>query len=182
MSIEMIEEAPRPAAVTTILRTISAPAIGTHWVEQGGIYAGLVRGDNGADHHLIISTDPAGEIEGAAWGEYGQDVPGAASKSDGQANTRAMAEAGSQVAKDMLALRIDGHADWHIPSQADLHVAFANCAELFDKDDWYWTSTQRSRDSAFFQDFASGSSDWLYKDNDYRVRAVRTIQLQPFTP
>jgi hypothetical protein len=181
-SIEMIEDAPPAATITTILHTLSVPAIGTHWVEQGGVYAGLVRGDNGVDHHLIISTDPTGEIESAEWGKRGLDVPGAASKSDGPANTRALAEAGSQVAKDVLALSIADHADWHIGSQADMHVAFANCAELFDMDDWYWTSTQVVRGGAFVQNFAFGVSLWSGKGNDYRVRAVRTIQLQPFNP
>jgi hypothetical protein len=174
MPIEPIEQP------QVFVRTVEVPPLGSPWPEQGGIYAGLVRGDNGADHHLIICIDPAGEIEGAAWGEYGKDVPGAVSKSDGRANTRAMADAGTQVAKDVLALRIAGHADWHIPSQADMHVAFANCAELFAKDDWYWTSTQDDRHLAFVQGFAGGCSDWVSRDDECRVRAVRTIQLQPF--
>lgn len=177
MSIELIESAPEVAAQ---LRTIDIPALGAVWPGQGGVYAGLVRGDNGADHHLIISTDAAGSLEDREWGERGQDVPGATSKSDGLANTRAMAAAGSQVATDVLALTINGLTDWHIGSQADMHVAFANCAELFEEGDWYWTSTQLDRGFAFVQDFADGTSLWLSKDGEYRVRAVRTIQLQPF--
>jgi hypothetical protein len=61
-----------------------------------------------------------------------------------------------------------------------MHVAFANCAELFAKDDWYWTSTQDDRHLAFVQGFAGGCSDWVSRDDECRVRAVRTIQLQPF--
>lgn len=174
MSIELIETATTAAP----MRTIEIPALGAEWPGQGGIYAGLVRGADGADHHLIICTDAAGDMEDREWGEY-VDVAGATSKSDGLANTRAMAESGSQVAKDVLALSIAGHSDWHIGSQADMHVAFANCAELFEKDDWYWTSTQGGRNYAFVQGFAYGS-DWGGKGGEYRVRAVRTIQLQPF--
>lgn len=175
MSIELIESPP-----AVFLRTFEAPALGTHWPEQGGIYAGLVRGENGVDHHLVISIDPLGAFEDAVWGERGQDVAGATSKSDGLTNTRAMAAAGSEIAQKVLALRIGGHEDWHIPSQADAHVAFANCAELFEKRDWYWTSTQYSRSYAFVQAFELGSSHWNGKDFEFRVRAVRRIQLQPF--
>lgn len=178
MSIELIEDP--QTAPAAVLHTITIPAIGAPWPGQGGVYSGIVRNATGA-HHLIVSTDPAGALEDKTWGKYGQDVPGATSKSDGAANTRAMAEAGSETAKEVLALQIDGYADWFIPSQADMHVAFANCAELFEQADYYWTSTQVSRHSAFVQDFELGGSTWGGKDDELRVRAFRTIQLQPFT-
>lgn len=176
-SIELIEQ---PAALA--LRALQIPALGAPWPEQGGIYAGVVRGVDAAhDHHLIVCTDPAGAYKDVPWGEYGKDVAGASSKFDGAANTRAMAEAGSDIAKQVLALDLAGFTDWHIGSQADMHVAFANCAEAFDTDDWYWTSTQISRYGAFIQDFENGYSGWYGKGDDCRVRAVRTIQLQPLT-
>jgi hypothetical protein len=175
-SIELIEQP------TTALRSLQIPALGAIWPEQGGIYAGIVRGNGSTpDHHLIVCADPSGNLKDLPWGEYGKDVTGASSKSDGAANTRAMAEAGSEAAKAVRALDIAGFTDWHIGSQADMHIAFANCAEAFDKDDWYWTSTQLSRDLAFIQDFEHGYSYWNGKGSGYRVRAVRTIQLEPLT-
>ncbi|MFA9275053.1 MAG: hypothetical protein ACEQSE_09295 [Candidatus Aquirickettsiella gammari] len=59
------------AIIETILATIFAPRIGTLWVEHGGIYAGIVRGIDGAsDYHLILLTDTTDELhwDGAmAW-------------------------------------------------------------------------------------------------------------------
>jgi hypothetical protein len=176
MNVELIEPATYERAPCACAN--AAPAIGAVWPIQGGVYAGIVRGEAGQpDAHLIIATDPRAEFKDVQWGKYGQDVP-AAAKFDGLANTRAMAEAGSQIARDVLALDIDGHTDWHIGSQAQAHVAFANCADLFEKD-WYWTSTQDSRSNAFVQVCEDGDSYWSGKDGDCRVRAFRVIPLQP---
>ncbi|MCE1090299.1 hypothetical protein LU640_27145, partial [Pseudomonas monteilii] len=55
---------------------------------------------NGQERALVLMPD---EFEGA-WGEYGTKIEGAGSYSDGEANTRAMAEAGSQIAIKALEL------------------------------------------------------------------------------
>ncbi len=165
------------AAPTTTLRTLQLPAIGTHWPKQGGVFAGILRGAPGQpDAALIIPTGAQFELQGQ-WGEYGKDVPGATSRTDSAANTSAMAAAGSTIAQQVLALRDDaGRADYAIPSQAALQLAAANVPELFAQE-WYWSSTQDSRDDAFVQDFEHGLSNWVSKGISYRVRAVRTIHL-----
>jgi hypothetical protein len=161
MPIEMIEsEAVAPATVKTITHTLALPGIGTHWLEEGGIFAGILRGAYGQpDRALIVSPpDAGGEFDPAEWGEYGKDIEGAKSKTDGLANTRAMAGAGNETAAKVLALDIGGKADWYIGSQAEMHIAAANVPDLFDQSDFYWTSTQDSRYYAFVQDFEHGSS------------------------
>ena len=83
---------------TTTLRTTSAPAIGTYWPEQGGTYAGTIRGQNGQpDYHLIVASGQQENVEALAaldkpleFGGYGKDIAGARSFADGAANTRAM--------------------------------------------------------------------------------------------
>jgi hypothetical protein len=166
--------------VTTLLSTFTAPAIGTHWVEQGGIYAGLVRGEPGQpDQRLIVCAGDAFAITGE-WGEYNQDVTGARSRFDGAANTRAMADAGSKLAKAVLAMECAGHRDLFIPSQAQAQLAAANVHEHLGAG-WHWTSTQHSRSSAFVQGFEYGYSYWYDKDDEHRVRAFRAIPLQPLT-
>jgi hypothetical protein len=51
------------AIIETILTTIYAPRIGTLWVEHGGIYAGIVRGTDGAsDYHLILLPETTNEL------------------------------------------------------------------------------------------------------------------------
>ena len=55
---------------------------------------------NGQERALILLPD---EFFGE-WGEYGEEAAGTGSYSDGEANTRAMAEAGSEIAKKALEL------------------------------------------------------------------------------
>jgi hypothetical protein len=164
--------------ITTLLRSVGLPAIGTHWIEQGGIFAGIGRGQDGApDYALIIAADPRGRFEDREWGKYGQDVVSAGSLHAGPGNTKAMAEAGSALAKDILALDIGGHTDWYLPSQADMHLACANVRDQFEKGDWYWTSTQCSPYDAWVQDVEDGRSTIDLKDNEFRAVAVRRFVL-----
>ncbi|MFO0325594.1 MAG: hypothetical protein ACK50D_11420, partial [Burkholderiales bacterium] len=55
--------------------------------EQGGYYAGVVRGENGApDHHLFVAPEDASADE-VRWGKYGKSIEGARLVNDGAANT-----------------------------------------------------------------------------------------------
>ncbi len=165
---------PATAASTTTL-----PTIGTHLPAEGGTLAAILARADGRTYGLIVSH--AKHERTGAWGEYGQDVPGARGI-HGLASTNAMAEAGSNLASVVRAMVLDGHADWYIPSRMELLAAHEGAPELFDKDGWYWSSTQSSRSSAWCQDFEYGYSSANGKDNEFRARPVRSIQLQPFTP
>lgn len=88
------------------------PAVGTPMA--GGFFVGLLL-VNGT-RMAVIDAGKEGEMKGA-WGKRGAKIDGARSFSDGLANTDAMAEAGSQLAKDARALRIGGFDDWHIPAK-----------------------------------------------------------------
>lgn len=162
------------------LATAIAPRLGEFWEGQGGIFAGIVRGAAGwPDHYLIIPTHQAAEFHEVTLGTYDQDVTGATSKSNGMANTTALAEAGSELCKKILELEIEGHRDWYLMSANEAHIAAANVPELFEKEGWYWTSTQDGRSSAFVQDFEGGYHSYGSKDYERRARAVRRIQLNP---
>lgn len=87
----------------------------------GGIFVGLIQ-SNG-QIRAIIASDKRGRLRGQ-WGEYGQDIIGARSVNDGHANTLAMAEAGSAVAKQALALDIDGLTDWYLPSRDEYELVY----------------------------------------------------------
>ena len=114
------------------------------------------------------------------WGEYGKDLPGAKGTS-GAANTQAMLDARSPIAKAVRALTIDGHADWYIPSRLEMLALYEASPALFDKDSWYWSSSQYSRYDAWCQHFEYGHSGAGYEDDEFRARPVRSIQLQPFS-
>ncbi|MGR2662423.1 DUF1566 domain-containing protein [Chromobacterium haemolyticum] len=151
------------------------PIIGEVWPGQGGIYAGLMRAENGApDYHLIVPTDPAASVEEIAWGGYDHDEPDAKSDFDGLANTRALCESERDhpAAKWAAGLAIGGHADFYLPARRELALCWANVPELFEKN-WHWSSTQYSRDSAYVQDFLNGSQDDDGKSSRLRARAVR---------
>lgn len=178
MTTETIEA---PTAETTT----TPPAIGQYWPGQGGIYCGVLPaiGEQPAQH-LIVSQDEAATL---VWGEYGKTVEGASSRHNGRGNTLALQasiKAGHAypAAQWAAAYTADGHADFHLPSQAELFMASLHAPQVFDKDGWYWSSTQDSPGTAFAQDFEDGSSYWFTKGGKLRVRALRWIPLQTFNP
>jgi hypothetical protein len=128
---------------------VKPPPIGSPWPGQGGIYAGVARGEDGQpDHHLILATAvPDGDLN---WSD-------------------AMAWA--------KGLDVEGHKDFAAPTRSQSALLYANVRDLIPTSDWYWTSTQSSSGTAFYQDFHNGSQNFSSKSNEGRVRAVRTIQL-----
>jgi hypothetical protein len=158
--------------------TIPTPRIGQPWPDQGGIYAGIMAGRDGQpDYHLILAPAEAGSFKDVEWGPYGKSIDGAASYFDGVANTAAMAAGDIDLAKRIQALQIDGHADYHLPSQAEAHLLAANLKDQFEQDDWYWTSTRHSAGLAWFQTFGYGDQNIGTKDDTARARAVRRLIL-----
>lgn len=156
--------------------TSSTPPIGELWPGMGGYYVGILPaiGDRPAQH-MIASTQEAPALK---WGPY-IEVAGAASRHDGRANTTALMAAGG---KEFPAawwcddLQVGPLDDFHLPSQAELFLASLHAPQLFQKEGWYWSSTQSSRGLAFVQDFELGRSYWGDKGNEHRVRAFRWIQ------
>jgi hypothetical protein len=106
------------------MQTISKnelPALGT--AMGGGFYAGLIQ--SGAELYAIIRAPKAQGFHPAiAWGEYGTEIEGADSVSDGMANTQAMAAAGCAIAQWALNLNIDGLADWYIPARDEAEINY----------------------------------------------------------
>ena len=153
----------------------------------GGFYAGRFFIGNDT-YALIVAPKVLGETEKMPWNNSYDTVTGALSYADGLANTRAMAEAGSELAKKILDLRIGGFDDWHLPSHLQQLVSFYELQsaaafargglEAFERD-WYWSSTQHAThaDWAWMQFFGYGYQDNLRKGYDYRARAVRRIKI-----
>lgn len=153
------------------------PAIGEVWPSQGGIFVGMGRGRNGAkDHCLILPTDERAIFTERCLGTYGVDVNGASSYHDGMANTVALAESGSDLCKEILALDIDGHKDFYLMSQTEAQLCWANVPEQFKKE-WHLTSTQYSSDGAWGQSFGLGYTGYGTKDSTASARACRRLFL-----
>jgi hypothetical protein len=156
------------------------PRIGQPWPEQGGLYTGIMRGENGQpDYHLITPTAPEASIKNIIWAESYANQVGAQSHVDGLANTRFLcASAISHPAAQWTAgLIIDGHADFYLPARHEARLMYINLPDQFETDDWYWTSTQLAAvpDYAWVQSFFSGNQTNLLKSGEYRARAVRRI-------
>ena len=154
--------------LTPCVAKSNTPELGQIWERQGGIYAGIIRGDDGLSYHLIVSTQ---ELRGE-WGNYGKEIEGADSRNDGLPNTNAMATAGSQLAKDALAVSADDHTDFYLPAQCELNLCFANAREHFSKT-WHWSSTQFSSFYAWGQNFDDDGQNLGNKSSAQRARAVR---------
>ena len=126
----------------------------------------------GSEERALVLLD--NELIGA-WGKYGEDVVGAKSLSDGAANTRAMAEAGSDIAVKALEL------DAHIPSYLEGALLMAAKAEglvTLREDRWHWLSSQFSAFHAYGMDFGDGWLDSFGKLIERVARPVRSLPIQ----
>jgi len=161
-----------PAANTA--PAIGIPAIGKEWPDQGGIFAGIMRGENGnPDYYLIVATSPIAKTK-LSWGGYGEETANANYAFDGLANTKALADGKHPAADWAASLNINGINDYYLPARRELSLCYANVPELFEKE-WHWSSTQYSAGGAYVQGFIGGSQISYRKGGGYRVRAVRRL-------
>ncbi|MFY1052348.1 hypothetical protein ACOQNP_12100 [Ectopseudomonas khazarica] len=159
-----------PLFVAATLETISAE--GT--VEIGSRIDGhVVFARHWVDgvEYALIDLGKAAEIEGA-WGKREQEVD--TNHGDGLANTKAMAAAGSALAKQAI------EAGAYIPSAAECHLLmYAKQKGLVTdlrEDIRYWTSSQYSASGAYTLDFEDG---WQSRDDKNYERPVRLVRRIP---
>ena len=156
--------------------TLIPPAHGEYWPGQGGFFVCTLPALQYLPARHLVAA--AVEFEDIAFGPY-TEVPGASSRFDGAANTAALLAAGEAhpAAQKASQHAADGHADFFLPSQLDLFMASLYAPQIFQKEGWYWSSSQGSRFSASVQGFELGISYWGSKGYEFRVRAVRVIPL-----
>lgn len=147
------------------------PALGEYWPSQGGHNGGFVPARDGIPaHHLIIAAKDAGSHE---WGGRGKESC-ATSKWDGLNNTQILlSEGGHPAAQACAEYQADGCCDFYLPAAAELYQGWLNTPELFAKDCWYWSSSQRSALTAFTMHFAGSLQGYDAKNFEFRVRPVR---------
>lgn len=160
-------------AVEAVTSDQAFPAVGEYWPGQGGHNAGFVPARDGVPaHYLVIAAKDIGD---RTWGGRGNESK-ATSKVDGLANTQALlAEGGHPAATACTEHQADGHSDFYLPAAAELYQGWVNTPDLFAKDCYYWSSTQRSAILAFYVNFYGGYQDSLDKYYELRVRPVRRV-------
>ncbi|HRO60248.1 MAG TPA: DUF1566 domain-containing protein, partial [Burkholderiaceae bacterium] len=120
---------------STAPSNIILPAVGSPF--EGGFYAGQIL-IAGAPHALIVALKSGGgEFATIAWHNRSKAVQGALSFSDGLANTRAMAKAGSRLATQVVDLRIAGFDDWYLPARDELEILYRAFKPTADQN-WCW--------------------------------------------
>jgi hypothetical protein len=125
------------------------PPLGASWPEQGGIYAGLVRGIAGApNYHLIVAEAAAEDLSWKKACTWAAD------------------------------LKLHGFADYALPDRREQRILFLQVQELFEAD-WYWSGTQSAADAAYAwcQTFDTGTQDGTHEHHELRARAVRRLPI-----
>lgn len=132
------------------MRLAGTPRIGDAWFGEGGFYAGVIRGVDGPDRHVIVarsSVDP----DVMTW----------------------------EAAKAWAAgVRDDGLEDFRLPTRREQALLYANVPELFEKE-WYWSGEQRAEypEYAWLQTFDYGFQHYDLTGYEYRARAVRSFPI-----
>jgi hypothetical protein len=98
----------------------------------GGFFANIYR--NGEEARaLIVAPKADGERKRVIWAPNLEMLSGALSFTDGLANTKAMAAAGSKLAADFLSLRIGDADDWHLPALDQQEILYRTFKPTADK-------------------------------------------------
>ena len=170
----VLELAKIAIAVEPAITASSIPAIGEYWPGEGGINGGLFPGGD-KPYYLIVPTDADAESN-LEWGGYGQELDGAKSPWDGQANTAHLASSNREhdhpAAQFCANFERDGRKDFYLAARPEASFLEITVPEVFTQT-YHWTSTQRSADHAYLMDFGDG---WLNYIDKYLERLARPVR------
>lgn len=146
----------QPARATAIgglgLILQALPPIGTYWKDHGGVFQGLMIGqDNKPDYALISAID--NQHTGGTFDEL------------------------QEYARK---LSVDGRKDFTMPTRKEQRVQFANAKPGQFKEESYWSGEQYadSSDFACCQSFFNGHQSYWHKVDRYRGCAVRRVPIR----
>ncbi|PMS20852.1 hypothetical protein C0Z18_09980 [Trinickia dabaoshanensis] len=172
-------------ATTRRFTLADAPAIGQYWEGQGGIYAGIMPDYEGTQPRFLIFA--ADEMGGARWGGVAAQEERARNGDYGRGNTEQLAECRQpshvhEAARFAATYEKDGHDDFYLPSKRELDLAYETIRDTFDATDWYWSSTEKSRMSAYGRNFGDLELTAMLKQIDGRSRPVRSLPVSAAEP
>lgn len=129
--------------------SLALPRLGAHWPGQGGLFAGLCRGEDGQPDYALICADTGGKAAYAA------------------------------ALKLATAYTADGHQDFATPTRREATLCYANCQDGFKREwYWTGVQHAGGPDWAWFQSFSYGVQYHLHKSNQCRVFAVRRLTIR----
>jgi hypothetical protein len=175
----LVGRLPEPTTTTT---TPAAYALGDTGPAGGLVF--YVKGDSSGGWRYLEAAPVSTEWEGAEWGPLGTAISGARATAvgTGRQNTTAIATSqgpGSTYATQLCdGLTSGGYSDWFLPSKDELTLMRTN---LWSQgigglgSDTYWSSSEIDANNAWSQYFGGGTQYNSYKDNSFRVRAVRAF-------
>jgi hypothetical protein len=148
------------------------PAIGEYWPGEGGVNGGLFPGGD-KPYYLIVPTGSDAEAT-HEWGGYGDELNGANSPWDGQANTAELVgvDTSHPAAQFCAAFERDGHKDFYLMARREASFLEITVPEVFTQA-YHWTSSQRSAYHAYSMDFEDG---WLYGFGKLNERLARPVR------
>lgn len=131
-------------------RIIERPQFGQYLTGEGGIFVGVMKGENGAPDYLLVLHE--------------------------QRSAPAPWDTQMKWAKS---LKADNHQDFRLPTRREQHALMANAKDQFDGY-YYWSCEQHASSAsyAWLTYFDDGYQDNSRKDFSLRARAVRSVILQ----
>ena len=127
----------------------------------------------------ILATDVA--VSPSPWGCDGFLIGATATAiGTGQSNTSTIQAQCSLSSAGQICgnLTLGGNSDWFLPSRDELNKMYVNLHQQnlgSFTNDLYWSSSEYAGYLAFYHNFASGYQGDTYKDEHYKVRAVRAF-------
>lgn len=159
---------------TPVVAASGIPAIGEYWPGEGGVNGGLFPGGD-TPYYLIVPTGADAEAS-LEWGGYGQELEGAKSPWDGQANTAHLASSNREhdhpAAQFCANFERDGHKDFYLMARREASFLEVTVPGAFAQA-YHWTSSQRSAYGAYYMDFEAG---WLYVNAKSYERLARPVR------
>ncbi|GHU48891.1 hypothetical protein FACS1894200_06750 [Spirochaetia bacterium] len=179
----------KPTAITT-LPPVPAPVPSVYNVGDRGPAGGIVFYDKGVVTYgwRYLEAAPKDLPAPIRWGPNNAAVNNTdTAVGSGKANTQRIAPIINRYGEDgaalfCIALNINGHQDWFLPSKDELNLMYVNLKKkgLGDfGDGYYWSSSEYNYFDAWVQRFSDGSQNYSYYytsgDKGY-ARSVRAIR------
>ena len=157
----------------------AAPTYTIGQAALGGVIAYITGGGSTGTSGLVATV--ADISTGAEWGCNGTPISGADGTAIGTGNQNTIdimagcAEAGiaARLCGDLVE---GGFSDWYLPSKDELNALYTNKVAIGGfTNNPYWTSTEVTGNSAWFQNFNNGFQLDIGKGSSFRVRAIRSF-------